>query len=78
MARARERREADARRLAAMFWMPGEADASYAEVARATGLSISRVQQVCQGYGYLPHRRSEYTARARSTSWRASAARARS
>ena len=33
--RVRERREADARRRAAMFWMLREAGASYAEIARA-------------------------------------------
>jgi hypothetical protein len=59
--RARERREADARRRAAMFWMLREAGASYAEIARAADLSVGRVWQICRGYGYHLHRRSEYT-----------------
>lgn len=44
----RERREADAKRRAAMFWMLREAGASYAEIARAADLSIERVRQICQ------------------------------
>ena len=59
--RARERREADARRRAAMFWMLREAGASYAEIGRVADLSVGRVWQICQGYGYQLHRRSEYT-----------------
>ena len=59
--RARERREADARRRAAMFWMLREAGATYAEIARAADLSVGRVWQICRGYGYQLHRRSEYT-----------------
>lgn len=59
--RARERREADARRRAAMFWMLREAGASYAEIARAANLTVERVRQICRGYGYQLHRRSEYT-----------------
>ena len=58
--RARERRAADARRRAAMFWMLREAGASYAAIARGAGLSRSRVQQVCQSYAYQLHRRTEY------------------
>lgn len=45
--RAREGREADARRRAAMFWMLREAGSSYGAIARATGLSVERVRQVC-------------------------------
>jgi hypothetical protein len=59
--RTKERREADARRRAAMFWMLREAGASYAEIGRAADLSIERVRQICRGYGYQLHRRSEYT-----------------
>jgi hypothetical protein len=59
--RARECREADARRRAAMFWMLREAGASYAEIARAANLSVGRVWQICREYGYQLHRRSEYT-----------------
>jgi hypothetical protein len=59
--RTRDRREADARRRAAMFWMLREAGASYAEIGRAADLSIERVRQICRGYGYQLHRRSEYT-----------------
>ncbi len=58
--RAKERRAADARRRAAMFWMLREAGASYGEIARAAGLSRSRVHQICQSYAYQLHRRSEY------------------
>jgi hypothetical protein len=58
--RARERHAADMRRRAAMFWMLHEAGASYAAIARAAGLSRSRVHQVCQSYAYQLHRRSEY------------------
>ena len=59
--RARDRREADARRRAAMFWMLREAGASYAEIARAADLSVGRVRQICLAYGYQLHRRTEYT-----------------
>jgi hypothetical protein len=58
--RAKERRAADMRRRAAMFWMLREAGASYAAIARGARLSPSRVQQVCQSYAYQLHRRSEY------------------
>jgi len=58
--RARERRDADMRRRAAMFWMLHEAGASYAAIARGAELSRSRVQQVCQHYAYQLHRRTEY------------------
>jgi hypothetical protein len=44
-----------------MFWMLREAGASYAEIARAADLSVERVRQICRGYGYQLHRRSEYT-----------------
>jgi hypothetical protein len=37
-----------------------EAGASYAEIGRATGLSIGRVRQICRGYRYQLHRRTEY------------------
>lgn len=57
--RARERRAADMRRRAAMFWMLHEAGASYAAIARAARLTKSRVHQVCQSYAYQLHRRSE-------------------
>jgi hypothetical protein len=59
-ARAKERRAANARRRAAMFWMLREAGASYVEIAPAAGLSRSRVHQICQSYAYQLHRRSEY------------------
>ena|SRR5688572_14053174 len=59
-ARAKERRAANARRRAAMFWMLHEAGASYVEIARAVGLSRSRVHQICQSYAYQLHRRTEY------------------
>jgi len=36
-ARAKERRDVDARRRAAMFWILCEAGASYGEIARAAG-----------------------------------------
>jgi hypothetical protein len=38
-----------------------EAGASYAEIGRAADLSIERVRQICRGYAYQLHRRSEYT-----------------
>jgi hypothetical protein len=41
VARAKERRAANARRRAAMFWMLREAGASYVEIARAAGRSCS-------------------------------------
>lgn len=57
---AREKQTADMDRRAAMFWMLHEAGASYGAIARAAGLSSSRVRQVCQDYAYQLHRRSEY------------------
>lgn len=58
--RVMKRPAADALRRAAMFWMLREAGASFGEIARAAGLSRSRVHQICQNYAYQLHRRTEY------------------
>lgn len=47
-----------AKRRAAMVWMLSEAGASYG--ARAIGISVERVRQICWEYAYQIHRRSEY------------------
>ena len=43
-----------------MCWMLHEVGASYVEIARAAGLSRSRVHQICQSDANQLHRRSEY------------------